>query len=63
MKIGMQQGSVLGPLLCNIFINDLFLRLDSEAYNFADINTIYSYGLDLHEIVTNLESNVSRLLE
>ena len=51
-------------MLFNTFINNLFLmRLDSKICNFADDNTIYSCGLDLHEIVTNLESDLSRLLE
>ena len=39
------------------------MRLDSDICNFADVNTIYSCGIDLHEIVTNLESDLSRLLE
>ena len=39
------------------------MRLDSDICNFADDNTIYSCGIDLHEIVTNLESDLSRLLE
>ena len=45
---GVSQGSILSPLLLNLFINDLFLFIErTNICNFADDNAIYSCQNDL----------------
>ena len=55
---------MLGPVLFNIFINDIFpLKLDSDLRNFADDTTLNACGCSLDEIVSRLENDLSALIK
>ena len=59
---GVLQDSILGPILVNIFINDLiFFIQETEVCNFADDTTIYSCSLNYKEATHKL-SNDTRIV-
>ena len=52
------QGSILGPLLFNVFINDLHLLVSkTNLLNFADDNTISAAENTIEKLISTLEQD------
>ena len=64
VKYGVSQGSILGPILFNLFINDLPLHVKNISVDcdmLADDTTLHTSGTDILQIRSNMQDSLDQV--
>ena len=60
VSTGVPQGSILGPVLFLLYVNDLPLEISSETDMYADDTTLHNKGRYIHDIQAKLQLDIDR---
>ena len=61
---GVLQGSILGPLLIDAFLCDLFLIMNNfDIVSYSDDNTPYAVGNNIQELIVKLQNSSKTLFQ
>lgn len=61
--VGLPQGSVISPILFNIYLQDIYKNISCQKVKFADDGTIWSAGKDINKLSEIIEQELLKLLE
>ena len=63
LKFGVPQGSVLGPILFSLYINDLPLYIETLCELFADDTSLHSHHTNLDALIDSLQHSIDNLID
>ena len=63
LKYGIPQGSVLGPILFSLYINDLPLHVRALCELFADDTSLHNHNRNLKALHTSLQTSLDNLID